>query len=440
MIAWEQCVIGSVISDVGNLVETNDLLPSDFTGINTTVWGSIKSLNDAGAFSQGALIAALENTPDFKDRIEVETYVAEALTYRGPNISEYVNRVLENSGKKSLLKMAGYMASEARDEKSSFKEIVDYAETELLKLRRGKTTSLSMGDLMNVFTPRLQSIVDGTFVPAWSPKCVGVKNIIHYTEEDEFIIVAGRPGTGKSSYLRFEAYHMAALGNPIQIINMENSPIEYARSFLALRTGIDASKFKTGNLTEPENEIRKNAATALAAMPIWIDFANEIHKIRQLIHRRVAEKNIKLVVIDYIQLIRNKVEKRIDDLALSTGTLKGTAMEFKVPILAAAQLSRNIEYRTDAEPELSDLRESGSIENDANIVIFPRAAWTNPTPEQLRTFPENVNPQNHQLLDHVKAIPVIFHVKKNRNGAIGKSDPVKWNKATGNYQTLQRTS
>jgi replicative DNA helicase len=442
---WEDCVIGTIVSGAGNQVDTAkmqeaiDLLPSDFTGINSTVWSCMRSLNDAEALSRGALVASLASTSEFKDKSEAEAFLGVISQYAGPNLGQYCKQVLETSNKKQIMKMASYIAAEAREEKTQVADIMDYTETEMTKLRRGKSNSVSMGDLMAIFTPRLKDIMEGNFKPAWAPKCLAVNKIVQYAEEDEFIIIAGRPGEGKSSYLRFEGYHFASMMKPVEIINLENSPIEYARAFLSLRTGIDNTKFKNGKLTEAENQIRIAAAMELAKLPIYIDFANEIHQIKRLVKQRVAEKGIKLVVLDYIQLIRNKAEKRVDDLSMTTGTLKAMSMELKVPIIGAAQLSRGIEYRPDAEPELSDLRESGSLEQDANMVIFPRIGWNTPTPEQIRQFPENSDPFTNRLHDVIKAVPVVFYVKKNRNGAIGKSEPVKWNKSTGNYQPLQRT-
>ena len=102
-----------------------------------------------------------------------------------------------------------------------------------------------------------------------------------------------------------------------------------------------------------------------------------------------------------------------------------------------SQLSRDIEKRgTLSEPQLSDLRDSGSIEQDGTIIIFPRNLWQNPNPQQILEFPENRNPHTLQPYDELKAVPMRFHILKNRNGPIGITPKIKWTKSTGRYQTL----
>jgi replicative DNA helicase len=149
-----------------------------------------------------------------------------------------------------------------------------------------------------------------------------------------------------------------------------------------------------------------------------------------------VEKKVGLVVIDYIQLISNGGEKRVDDVGKTTLALKSFTGQMGVPILGASQLSRNIEHRAPgSDPMLADLRESGSIEQDATIVAFLRTPWVNPTREQKMSFPENVD-ERGMVLDRLKVIPIRFHFEKNRNGPTGISDTVRWRKHTGEFDTL----
>lgn len=158
--------------------------------------------------------------------------------------------------------------------------------------------------------------------------------------------------------------------------------------------------------------------------------------------RRMAAKDgIALLGVDYIQLINNGSDNRANDIALTTGTLRQFSLEYHIPVIANAQLSREIERRGRdengmAEPELSDLRESGAIEQDSTIVMFPRPQRT-PSAAVLAMFPENKDEGGH-LLDRPRAIPTTFYVKKNRNGSTGPTDPVLWLKHTGEYRTLER--
>ena len=166
--------------------------------------------------------------------------------------------------------------------------------------------------------------------------------------------------------------------------------------------------------------------------------APSVAQITRTARKLVQEMDIKLLGVDYIQLASNGIERKVDDVGVTTAGLRAFALNAGVPVLAASQLNRAIETRNNGsdDPVLSDLRESGSLEQDATVVAFIRGYWRNPTEQQLRTFPENV--VNNRVLERPKAIPVRFHFAKNRNGEMGVSDIVKWNKANGKFQTLAR--
>jgi replicative DNA helicase len=162
--------------------------------------------------------------------------------------------------------------------------------------------------------------------------------------------------------------------------------------------------------------------------------ASEIDRLARLM---VMRNNVKLIGVDYIQLIRNGQENRVQDVSESSGLLRGMALRYHIPMIANSQMSRAIVHRgEDAEPELSDLRESGSLEQDATMVWFPREVWQRPTEGQLRMFPQNINHANNTLYPMVKAIPIRVHIKKNRNGGVGATDPILWIKSTNQFRTL----
>jgi len=267
--------------------------------------------------------------------------------------------------------------------------------------------------------------------------------VVDYFEQNDFVLVAGRPGTGKSAYLRYEAYHKGMAGVPGLFINMENSEDEYAKSFISLATGIDSQKLRSPRLLS-QNELVKvrEAAEKLAAMPLDILSIGSpsVAELERLCRAKIRSLNPGYIMVDYIQLIDNGMENRVNDVTLTSKTLRAMAMpnRFNIPIIAAAQLSREIEKRgANSIPQLSDLRESGSLEQDASIIIFPRISWNNPEPVEIARFPENIEPTGG-LMPKLRAEPVNFYVQKNRNGPTGVSQEIKWVKAWGDYQTLRR--
>ena len=447
MSQWELAVIGTALGTPASLEEAGDLLPTDFTGKNQVVWATILGLHNNGRFDTNAVRISLESDPEWKRQLSdagnTNDYLREALSYRGVTMQTYADKVLEASIKRAVRRSAALIAITAEEEGTSADEVLDYAEKQVMQLRRTRMNEgTSLGDILSIFITRLDGMLAGTVQPAWTPAVTAVKNVIDFLEGTDFFVIGGRPGEGKSSYLRVEHHALSVKDNiPSAIINMENDPIEYARYMIAMDTGLDSRKLKNPALmTRQEIEMVKTSAQTLATKPLKIVTmaAPSVAEVARVGRKLVQEMGIKLLGVDYIQLVRNGIEKRVDDVAVTTAGLRAFALGMNVPVLAASQLNRAIETRNNGadDPMLSDLRESGSLEQDATIVAFIRGHWRNPTEAQLRAFPENV--VSGRVLERPKAIPVRFHFAKNRNGEAGVSDIVKWNKGNGRFQTLVR--
>jgi replicative DNA helicase len=446
---WERSVIATAITEPSSIDEAVELLPSDFTGPNQIAWAEILNLHSRGGIDARALANSLNNSTDFERMSAGETvanYLAEIMTFRGTNMTAYVQMVIDRSIRRQLRRYAGLIASEADNQEKRVEELLDFAEQRILTLRRNRQDQdLSMADIMGIFIPRMEGLIAGTIVPGWVPQTQAVRDIVDYLEDEDFMVNAARPGEGKSSWMRYEFYLAAKLHNrSCAILNYENAPIEYARYFLAIETGIDSKKLKSPRLmSAEEREQVRLAAEAISRLPIRVvttrrTVAAAISKARQL----VALNNVTLIGLDYIQLLNNGLENRVNDISLTTGTLRAFALDTHIPVIANSQLSREIERRgadsdgEAAEPELSDLRESGSIEQDATQVIFPRP-MRKPSDRILGMFPENWD-GNVLQTQKPRVVPVYFYVKKNRNGTTAKSEPVAWYKHLDTYRTLMR--
>lgn len=446
---YQQAVIGTVLNDPATMEQAADLLTSDFTGPYVTAWAEIMGLHSRQALGVQAFVLALGASPYFRQFSDVGTadeFTRSCLNYRGGEIGEYVRRVIDESIKRALQRSSALIAAEAQKEGVPTAELLDYAEKQILSLRRTRgNEGITMNDLMSIFIPRIAAIRDGTFQPAWKPHLTALQGVLQFLEKSDYMLIAARPGEGKSSLMRYEFLHHAMQGNPCTIFNLENDEIEYARNFLALMTNIDSRKMKDARLlSTQELSYIHEAAEELRSLPIRLinaPGANVSQIVRQA-RRCITEQHSTLIGVDYIQLIANRgSENKNADITHTSQELRALALEMGVPVIANAQLSRAIETRSNAggeasEPQLSDLRESGSLEQDATIVCFPRSMWRNPTPDEIMSFPENVDPRTHRPFQFLKAIPVQIFVRKNRNGTVGVTEPIKWNKATGNYQTL----
>ena len=206
-------------------------------------------------------------------------------------------------------------------------------------------------------------------------------------QRGDLIIVAGRPSMGKSA-LATSIAEFAAVEEkiPIAFFSVEMSKEQLMQRFLCSQAKVDMHKLRTGFLAPSEWPILTSAAGKLSEAPVYIDDtpAINVFELRAKARRLNAHYGIQLIVIDYLQMIRGmrKGDSRQQEISEISQALKALAKELNIPVLAVSQLSRAVESRTDHRPQLSDLRESGAIEQDADVVVLLlREEYYNPTPE-----------------------------------------------------------
>ena len=255
----------------------------------------------------------------------------------------------------------------------------------------------------------------------------------------DLIIVAGRPGMGKTAFAVNLAFNVAnevlnnrgpeSLQGPVAFFSLEMSADQLASRVLSFSAEVSAHKMRTGNITEEEFNRIAEHSRALSTVPIFIDDTPDlsVSAIRTRCRRlkRISNNKLSLIVIDYIQLLNSpggkKSENRVQEISEMTRGLKILAKELNVPVIALSQLSRSVEARDDKKPLLSDLRESGSIEQDADVVLFVyRESYY-----YERKEPENENSEEYATwkakLERIKNMAEII-VAKQRHGPTGSID------------------
>jgi replicative DNA helicase len=202
-------------------------------------------------------------------------------------------------------------------------------------------------------------------------------NLLSGLQESDIVIVAARPSMGKTTLaLNFALNASNQLKTPIGFFSLEMSREQLVDRLLSMQAGIDSWKLRTGNLSEEDFEKLGPAMGALSELPFYIDDTPSLNvmEIRAKARRLQSEHGLGLLVVDYLQLISgsqySRESNRVQEISEISRSLKGLARELKVPIIAVSQLSRAVESRPDKTPQLSDLRESGSIEQDADVVMF----------------------------------------------------------------------
>ena len=251
---WELAAIGTALTDPERMEDAEDLLPQDFTRSNRLVWAEISALHRRGALDYRGVVESLRTKgllddvgSDITD-ISGTEYLEYCKSYAGIQMGEYVRNVVDGSIKRQLKETASLIALDANTEAEA-DDILDEAEKRIMGLRRTrKLQGIPISEIIDTFIPHMEGMRTGDIVPSIEPRLQAIKDIIGYYEQSDYIIVAGRPGEGKSSYLRFEAQRLAENGKNVLIFNLENDEIEYARCSVALRTGIDSSKLKMPRL------------------------------------------------------------------------------------------------------------------------------------------------------------------------------------------------
>lgn len=226
-------------------------------------------------------------------------------------------------------------------------------------------------------------------------------------QPSDLIVIAGRPSMGKSSLVSCIAEHAGVVDkHPVAIFSLEMSKEQLVQRMLCSHARVDAHKVRTGFLTHSDWPKLTNAAGKLSEAPIFVDDTPGISvlELRAKARRLKSRHDIKLIIVDYLQLMQGpKVENRQQQISEISRSLKALARELNVPLIAVSQLSRAVEARADHRPQLSDLRESGAIEQDADLVaLLLREEYYMPTEENRGITEVIIGKQRHGPVGSLK--------------------------------------
>lgn len=306
------------------------------------------------------------------------------------NAVHYARIVKEKSVMRFLLNSATQIVSMVYKEEDDVNSILDKAEKLIFDIsdRRVEGGYIHIKDIIKDGIELIESLYHKkshiTGIPTgfidFDVKTAGL-------QKADLIIAAGRPSMGKSAFVISIAEHVAVEEKiPVGIFSLEMSREQLMQRFLCSQAKVDVHKLRTGFLAPSEWPILTSAAGRLSEAPIYIDDtpAITVFELRAKSRRLKAHHNVQLIVVDYLQLIRGvrRGESRQQEISEISQSLKALAKELSVPVIAISQLSRAVESRQDHRPQLSDLRESGAIEQDADLVILLlREEYYNPAPE-----------------------------------------------------------
>ncbi len=293
------------------------------------------------------------------------------------NIKHYGEIIRDYYVRRKLIGDASSLIEMSFDEGREVREVLDTAEQRVFSLSQQnlKQGFVAIKEALAESFDRLDELhKSGDSLRGVPTGFADLDNTLAGLQSSNLIILAARPGMGKTALaLNMSQYVSVSKKLPVGFFSLEMSKEELVDRLLVAQSDIDAWRLKTGKLTSEDFQKLSDAMGVLAEAPLYIDDTPGISilEMRTKARRLKAEHDVALIVVDYLQLIHGRnLENRVQEVGEISQGLKNLARELKVPVLALSQLSRAVEHRGGKQPQLADLRESGSIEQDADVVMF----------------------------------------------------------------------
>jgi replicative DNA helicase len=377
----EKCVLGALLLDKDAVIAVAGFLqPQDFYDErHSAIFESCIELYEGRVPIDVLTVAEKLKKLKLLKKVGGASYLAELANSvpTAAHVEHYGRIVKEFATKRSLMAAASRLLDLSFDEALAAEELLDKAEAEVFGLTQ---KHLSKGfapvrDALSESFDRLDELHKrGEGLRGVPSGFKDLDDTLAGMQRSNLLILAARPGIGKTSLALNIAQNLAvAYKQPVGFFSLEMSKEELVDRLLVAQADIDAWKLKTGKLDEEDFTKLSNAMGELAEAPLYIDDtpALSILEMRTKARRLQVEKGIDLLVIDYLQLARSRqLENRVQEVSEISQGLKNLARELKIPVLCISQLSRAVEQRGTKRPQLADLRESGSIEQDADVVMF----------------------------------------------------------------------
>jgi len=379
-------------------------IPIDFLTVNDTL-ESMNRLEDIGGVAY--LTALLNQVPT--------TLHAEA----------YGKLIEAASLRRKMLTAANQIATLAYEESTPIDTVMGEAEKAIFNVseRKLRHEVIPIRTVLSDFYDRIDELARrGDDIVGVPTGFTDLDKMLGGLQPSDLLIFAGRPGAGKTAWMLTVANNAALLSKKrVAIFSLEMSNEQVVQRLVSQQTGIDSQRLRNGKLTDDDWPLFTQAIEVLGDTRIFLDDTPALSplQLRTKCRRLEMEYGLDLVIVDYLQLMSSETrnDNRVQEVSYISRSLKQLARELKVPLIAAAQLSRAVEQRADKEPQLSDLRESGSLEQDADIVMF--------------IYRDEKDPAT-QNVTHLK-------VAKHRNGPVGTIDLIFRNNLTKFENAATRT-
>lgn len=380
----EEVVLGAMMIDKKGVDEAIDILSPEafYKKAHQHIFEAIQTLFQAGEPIDLLTVSSELKKNKKLTNIGGEYYLIQ-LTQKvssSAHIEYHCRIILQKYIQRSLIRISNEIIEEAYDEGTDVFDLLDNAESKLYEVTQGniKKSSESAQSLVSQAIKRIEEISNKQGLSGIPSGFTELDKLTSGWQPSDLIIVAARPGMGKTALTLSMARNIAVGHNvPVAFFSLEMSSVQLITRLISSETGLSSEKLRTGKLEKHEWQELNTKVKALETAPLFIDDTPSlsIFDLRAKARRLSSQYGIKLIVIDYLQLMTgggsNKTGNREQEISTISRNLKALAKELEVPVIALSQLSRAVETRGGTKrPLLSDLRESGAIEQDADIVSF----------------------------------------------------------------------
>ncbi len=378
----EESILSAILLETNTLLEVLEILtPEDFyRTAHQRIFAAMELL-----FRKAEPIDLITLTNALRESNQLEEIGGAAYLARlvdtvpsAINVAHYARIVREKSSLRRLIAKAGEITQRCYGDSGDFDQVLDFAEGAVFEISENKHRAAfhPLSKIIDINIDALEKRqANRALVTGIPTGYTRLDNMTSGLQGSDLIILAARPAMGKTALALNIARNAAVLGNvAVAVFSLEMSKEQLSMRMLCAEARVDSSRLRSGFLNPEDWANITDAASALSEAPIYIDDSPDISatSIRTKSRRLKMDKDLGLIIIDYLQLMRGHENTERRDLEISdiSRSLKLLAKELNVPVLALSQLNRKLEERGDKRPQLSDLRESGALEQDADVVAF----------------------------------------------------------------------
>ncbi len=378
----EQSVLGALLIDKDAITMVASFLRPEhfYNDAHQKIYESMLSLYETSKPIDLVTLTTLLKKKKVHEKIGGTGYLTELANFvpTASNIEHYALIVKEGFTKRALISAAGRVSEMAFAEEGEIKEILDRVESTIFSISQEHLRGgfIQIKDALAESFDRLDELhKKGAGMRGISTGFFDLDNKLAGMQKSNLLILAARPGQGKTAFVLNIAQYIATHEQtPVGIFSLEMSKEELVDRLLVSQADVDAWRLKTGRLSEDDFSRLSEAMGELAEAPLFIDDTPglSIMEMRTKARKLQLEQDVKVLIVDYLQLVDpgKRFDNRVQEVSMVSQSLKNLARELKVPVLAVSQLSRAVEARGSKIPQLADLRESGAIEQDADVVMF----------------------------------------------------------------------